>query len=175
MSAGMHVFIAPNIPLKCSIWPQLRYYLSIAAAIVLEDVLIMTYNQTKRQLGFGKGRKEIETTSKSEASSGVAPTVVNSNQKGADRKPVASLAADQVTGFETRAQQNGTALRDRKPIPQEPKAESSASTIPIIAETDDLETQFFKVLGYVWVFAFEVWSTSKFLYLTQQCGMKLNS
>ena len=174
MSAGMHVFIAPNIPLQCSIWPQLRYYLSIAAAIVLEDILIMTYNQTKKQLGLSKGRKDIQPTGKTEASTGAAPTLAVDDQQSTDRNSAASITADQATGIDTSPQQNGNALKDRRPILTEPNVESSAPVIPIAAETESLETRFFKVLGYVWVFAFEVWSTSKFLYLTQQCGLKLN-
>lgn len=41
----MHIFAAPDIPLRCGLWPQHRYYLSIGCAIVLEDVVISLYSK----------------------------------------------------------------------------------------------------------------------------------
>jgi len=41
----MHVFVAPNIPLRCQVWPQLRFYLSIAGAIILEDLVTFAYQR----------------------------------------------------------------------------------------------------------------------------------
>lgn len=175
MSAGMHIFIAPNIPLKCSIWPQLRYYLSIAGAIVLEDVLIITYNQTKKRLG---AREATDKAGSVNATKTERPTDIQRSEKSSDDmvlREADQTVTNQVTGAKIDAQTDGNALRKRDVAPQEPKAEKSASVVPTAAVSTTATSKLFKVLGYVWVFAFEVWSTSKFLYLTQQCQIKLNT
>jgi hypothetical protein len=41
----MHIFVAPNISLRCQAWPQFRFYLSIAGAIVLEDLVTLGYKR----------------------------------------------------------------------------------------------------------------------------------
>ena len=233
MSAGMHVFIAPNIPLRCSIWPQLRYYLSIAMAIVLEDVLIISYNQAKKRLTSRKGTEKailnelaeakkasnpdtekpaerveeqgppmdaidvstasgIETSSEANGSA-VKRREVNpqeflaeenqtleiktsSESDGSEVNPQVPRAEEsEASGIEASLQANGIALKRHEASPQEPKAEESISTVPVVAQSTATSDSLFKLFGYIWVFAFEVWSTSKFLYLTQQCQMELNA
>ena len=143
MSAGMHIFVAPNIPLRCSAWPQLRYYFSIAGAIILEDVTIHLYRQLTR------------TKERSGMSNGNTPghEVVSVKASSIEAKPVQSNELKQRSG---RDNVKPEVLKAHQAVPDE---EQMPHPAPIIARS----------LGYVWVASFEVWSTSKFLFLTQQC------
>lgn len=141
MSAGMHVFVAPNVPLRCSAWPQLRYYFSIAGAIIIEDMATLAYRRIFRQ-------KANQTKSKGN-------TIESKEAKGSgsirDNKPT------EQNGLQRRS--NFTTGKEVEKVPHRPDIEPRTELSPTIART----------LGYLWVACFEVWSTSKFLYLTQQC------
>lgn len=57
MSAVMHMLCMPGFE-RCSMWPQVRYYLSIIAAILVEDMVIGAYKGVKRLYRRGqKARK----------------------------------------------------------------------------------------------------------------------
>ena len=143
MSAGMHVFVAPNVPLRCSAWPQLRYYFSIAGVIILEDVIIHLYRQmTSRKDNLG---------------------TPNGNAAGHD------LIGAKASSVEDKAVQSNE-LRQRSSR-EDSKTEIAKATQPTLdtEQTSQPPPILALTLGYIWVASFEVWSTSKFLYLTQQC------
>ena len=162
MSAGMHVFVAPNVPLQCSVWPQLRYYSSIAGAIVLEDLVILGYKAATSRLVREKKPEPVYETSFPKDSGSTERELLVKNTGGEMRKRVAkalplSVQGPTVTGKSK--EQGNCAL----------------SQTPGSSNSGDPMREYFKVLGYFWVFAFEVWSTSKCLYITQQCNIKLSS
>ncbi|MCJ1393662.1 hypothetical protein MMC18_006538 [Xylographa bjoerkii] len=140
MSAGMHVFVAPNVPLRCSAWPQLRYYFSIAGAIILEDTVTFAYRRFTRKSVAAQLKQDSEST-KAET---VEAEVTSLDKPPNDLK--------RRNGMISR-----TEVEAKTPTTTAPEARNKTSST------------LFRALGYVWVAAFEVWSTSKFLYLTQQC------
>ena len=145
MSAGMHVFVAPNVPLRCSALPQLRYYFSIAGAIIIEDMATLAYRRvlTKRVGQTKPNKYAVE----SEAREG------NSNVLVKDDK------LTEHNELKKRSNSTKATELDKKRTPHHPDIVQKTDSTPTIA----------RAVGYVWVACFEVWSTSKFLYLTQQC------
>jgi hypothetical protein len=134
----MHVFVAPNIPLRCQLWPQLRFYLSIAGAIILEDLVTLAY------------RRLISKKADRVSSNGTAI-------KSEEHKAKASSREDK-SAQDNELKRRGKVEMDTT-APSVPSAENSIEPTPIILRT----------IGYAWVAFFEVWSTSKSLYLIRQC------
>jgi hypothetical protein len=143
----MHVFVAPNVPLECEAWAQLRYYSSIAGAIVLEDLAIAAYRRLAHRppAQSAANRRPIEAGAT--AAGGVSKTTAH-HAKGGPRK---------------RAGAQREAEADRS-VPGGQAAERTAGE----------SSAAWRILGYLWVFAFEVWSCSKLVYVTKQCRARLD-
>ena len=145
MSAWMHVFVSPNIPLRCNAWPQMRFYFSIAGAIILEDVVILAYRQLTR--------KKVDRTNP------------NGHAIEPEQFKVEASTAIQDENLphnnELKKRNTSTAKIEFDANPQNASGPESAR--------NEQPSKLFRALGFMWVAAFEVWSTSKFLYLTQQC------
>lgn len=159
MSAGMHIFVAPNVPLRCSAWPQLRYYLSIAGAIIIEDMATLLYRQFGRKIA----------------------KQARSNDNLICKIAGPALKVDKATATETTISMDDSAtqrkkLQQRGGIPVRSKAETAGlaetTVTSEVKEGAQPNGKAFRALGYLWVMFFEVWSTSKFLYLTRQCLAK---
>ena len=58
ISAVLHVASSGNYSFRCSVLPQVRFYMSIVAVIIVEDVVIKTY-KLARSKGVGK---EVESS-----------------------------------------------------------------------------------------------------------------
>ena len=138
MSAWMHVFVAPNIPLRCQVWPQLRFYLSIAGAIILEDLVTFAYRRLTR--------KKMNSTKPNG----------NAIESEVDKAKVTSRDAEPAGN--NALQRRGKSEIDDKTATA-PSMEQPVEATPIV----------FRTIGYIWVAFFEVWSTSKSLYLIRQC------
>ena len=145
MSAGMHIFVAPDVALKCALWPQFRYYFTIAGAIILEDVV----STSLKSLTRNKASKDKPAVSKKKISSQEAKT--SAVEKTTDKTGLNQRKS--VTA--NSSAMNGSANKTQKVYEPSPR--------------DDRAPLWLRIPGYVWVLAFEVWSTSKFLFLTQQC------
>ena len=145
MSAWMHVFVSPSIPLRCNAWPQMRFYFSIAGAIMLEDVVTLAYRQLTR--------KKVDRT--------------RSNGHAIEPKQP-KVEASTAIQDEKLSQNNELKRRNTSTATLEFDANSQKAPSPEPIGNEP-PSKLFRALGFMWVAAFEVWSTSKFLYLTQQC------
>jgi len=134
----MHVFVAPNIPLRCQVWPQLRFYLSIAGAIIFEDLVTFAYRRLNRK-----------------KASQLKP---NDNVIESEAHQAKVSSRDDGRAQDSELKGRGKAEMDEK-NPTIPSPEQAIEPTPII----------FRTIGYIWVAFFEVWSTSKSLYLIRQC------
>ena len=134
----MHVFVAPNIPLRCQVWPQLRFYLSIAGAIILEDLVTFAY----RRLTTKKANHARQ----------------NSHSVESEEHKATVSSRDDEPAQDNELKRRGRATKDEK-------SSAFSSTEQPIEPTPIV----FRTIGYMWVAFFEVWSTSKSLYLIRQC------
>ena len=137
ISAAMHIFVAPDVPISCLAWPQFRYYASIAMAIVMEDLVVVAYRRWR-----------------------------NNGSQVSTRSTQGSATPRTTT-------QNG--LRHRKKPTQSKEPEKSAQESRSPPEYGSGSSKAWYLVGYVWVFAFEVWSCSKAVYITTQCKAQLDS
>ena len=140
----MHIFVDPETALKCSVWPQFRYYLSIAGAIILEDLAIAGYKALRR----GKGRRVV-----------LKEQIVEGKSSSVAEKKHLDMRV-RTDNPEKHEMQKVLEIQSKKFI-----------DIPKDKPADDLFLKVVPWLGYLWVFFFEVWSCSKLLYLQKQCTM----
>ena len=154
ISAAMHVFVSPDVPLSCCVWPQLRFYMSVAGAIVFEDIVIVAYKSTERKLRAPR----MKQLSASIQDSSITTSV--------DDKPADILrkrASTNISAGEMESKsQKAFEADDSKAGP--PSSANARHTLPPLG---------FRILGYLWVAAFEVWSTSKIMYYVVSCQARL--
>ena len=150
MSAWMHVFVSPDVPLRCNAWPQMRFYFSIAGAIVLEDIVIIAYRHLTKKTSYRTKPKghAIEQSAESKINTGLMD----------EKHPL----DNQLERRKTHSSSKYSKVQTQPP-------NDLAGQDPMTPESTP---RLFRVLGYIWVASFEVWSTSKFLYLTQQCMLQ---
>ncbi|KAL9120416.1 MAG: hypothetical protein Q9187_003026 [Circinaria calcarea] len=146
ISALLHIAAAPDVPLRCSVMPQMRYYLSVATAIFAEDQIIRLYM--------------LATSKKSEGSNGTRPL---------EGDTVKSLSSAKTT---TALRSNGSMAKLRTSKRTQPSSTDEILESRELAEQNRVEDSIglkWRIVGYCWVAAFCVWASSKLVYSTQQC------
>lgn len=146
ISAALHIVAAPDVPLRCAVWPQMRYYLSVAGAIFAEDVIMRLYQSVTYKTSGGPKSS----------------------------RPYKSDAADQLSSAKTTEtlKPNGSTegLRITKQTQPSTAEELSESHEPVGQHrVEDPISLKWRIVGYCWVVAFSVWASSKLIYSTQQC------
>ena len=146
ISAALHIVAAPDVPLRCSVWPQTRYYLSVAAAIFAEDVMIKFYQSvTSKSSGSPKSSRPLESDTVDQPSSATTTATLNPN----------GFTGGLRITKQTQSSTAGRALESREPTRQH--------------KVEDPISLKWRIVGYCWVVAFSVWASSKLIYSTQQC------
>ena len=146
ISALLHIAAAPDVPLRCSIMPQMRYYLSVAGAIFAEDQTIRLYKlATSKKSGGSSAPRPLEGDTLDSLSSAKATTALRSNGSMAELR----------TSKRTQPSTTDGILESRE-LAEQNRVEDSISLK-------------WRILGYCWVVAFSVWASSKLIYSTQQC------
>lgn len=127
----MHIFVDPETPLKCSVWPQFRYYLSIAGAIILENLVIARYKTLRRR------RRVRRVSTKESISVGKSTSIAD------------------VVSVDRRIRSNYSNKHEQQKGP-----EIQSNKVKESLKDESVEDPFMKIvpwLGYLWVFFFEAW------------------
>lgn len=146
ISAALHIVAAPDVPLRCSVWPQIRYYLSVAAAIFTEDAIMRLYQSViSKKSGGPKSPRPLKGDTVDQLSSAKTTTILKPNGSSEGlriTKQTQPLTTCEILGSREPTRQHGVG-------------------VPISLK--------WRIVGYCWVVAFSVWASSKLIYSTQQC------
>lgn len=166
ISALLHIAANPGIPLTCQAWPQIRFFMTVGLAIMLEDPVIKLY-----RLALGKGSRKtahvlgMDAKNSNDHASKETAKVDNRIIDTADPTTSATTTATRAARSET----PNTKLRRAGPkTPIQTSKEPAPQT-----EADAPISLHWRIFGYCWVIAFELWASSKMIYSTQQCMLAL--
>ena len=152
ISGFLHAAAAPEIPLSCA-FPQFRYQLSLAAALMLEDLVIMMYKTSTRQ---SPGPQRTTQSIKEEATRSSGKKI---SQSCMARIMTSQTRSPRPTSIACTA---GSVVKSTN-IPHK----TAEITNPVIAPSLS-----WRLAGYCWVMIFTIANTSQLVYGSVQCSVR---